>query len=82
MNWEWAKSQLFEGRAVVRESERRREVEDLNGALVRWIGREGVMAQAGFDINWQPTFILIGTMSRAPLEANTDDIQATDWALE
>lgn len=82
MNWEWAKAQLFEGRAVVRESERRHAVEDVNGAEVRYLGREGVMAQAGFDINWQPVFMLIGTMSHVPLEANTEDIEATDWALE
>ena len=82
MNWEWAKAQLFEGRTVVRESERRREVEDINGQRVRFMGREGVKAQAGFDINWQPVFMLIGTMSLSPLEASTEDINATDWALE
>ena len=82
MNWDWATAQLYEGRQVVRESERRREVEDLNGQYIRWIGREGIKAQAGFDINCQPCFMLVGTHSHVPIECNADDLAATDWVLE
>ena len=82
MNWEWAKAQLFEGRAVVREAERRREVTDLNGSYIRWIGREGVKAMAGFDLDCQPCFMLVGTMSQVPIECSAEDVNATDWSLE
>lgn len=82
MNWEWAKAQLKTGNSVVRASERRRAIEDVNGAEVRWLGREGITMLAGFDVDGFPASILIGTMSRTPFDCSLDDLDATDWALE
>lgn len=82
MNWDWATEQLCRGLHVVRESERRNEgVDELTGD-VRWLGREGVKALAGFDLRCKPTFILVGTCSHVPIECSHEDMTASDWALE
>jgi hypothetical protein len=82
MNWDWATEQMHKGFHVVRESERRNEKMDELTGDVRWMGREGVKALAGFDLRCQPVFMLVGTHSQVPIECSADDVAATDWELE